>query len=123
MFQGGVAQEAIDFYIDLLPNSRIDDVQRFGDANPNAPELIMFATVTLSGQKIFFSDSPIEHAFDFTPSTSLFVECSSEDEIDGLFPVLSEGGKVLMPLDSYEFGKRFAWVEDRYGVSWQLIFR
>ena len=122
MFEGKAA-EAINFYVHLIPNSRVEEIQRFGDANPNAPELIMFATVSLCGQKVYMNDSPIEHAFAFTPSTSLFVECDSEEEIGHLATSLGEGGKELMPLDSYEFGKRFAWVEDRFGVSWQLILR
>ena len=58
----------------------------------------------------------------FTPSTSFFVTCESESEVDRLFVALSEGGSVLMGLDSYPFAKRYAWVQDRFGVSWQLLF-
>lgn len=65
-------------------------------------------------------DSPIKHEFTFTPAISLFVTCETESEIDELFEKLSQGGGVLMPLDSYPFSKKFAWVADRYGVSWQL---
>jgi predicted 3-demethylubiquinone-9 3-methyltransferase (glyoxalase superfamily) len=48
------------------------------------------------------------------------VNCESEAEIDSLYEKLSEGGGVMMPLDNYGFSKKFAWVGDRYGVSWQL---
>jgi predicted 3-demethylubiquinone-9 3-methyltransferase (glyoxalase superfamily) len=51
---------------------------------------------------------------------SLFVDCASESEIDRLFASLSDGGGVLMPLDRYPFAQKFAWVADRFGVSWQL---
>ncbi len=51
---------------------------------------------------------------------SLFIICESEPEIDRLFERLGQGGKVLMPLDHYPFSEKFAWVSDRYGVSWQL---
>ena len=66
------------------------------------------------------SDSPAVHAFDFTPSTSLFVTCESVAQIDRLFAALADGGAVMMPLDAYPFSRRFGWVADRFGVSWQL---
>jgi predicted 3-demethylubiquinone-9 3-methyltransferase (glyoxalase superfamily) len=65
-------------------------------------------------------DSNVQHGFTFTPALSLYVTCASEDEIDQLFGRLSEGGQVLMPLSAYPFSPKFAWVADRYGVSWQL---
>ncbi|MCA9071131.1 MAG: VOC family protein, partial [Planctomycetaceae bacterium] len=54
------------------------------------------------------------------PSMSMFVDCADEDEIDTLFAKLSSGGGVMMPLGDYGFSRKFAWVTDRYGVSWQL---
>jgi len=51
---------------------------------------------------------------------SLFVMCESEREIDHLFSKLAEGGKVMMPLQAYPFSKKFAWLADQFGVSWQL---
>jgi len=62
----------------------------------------------------------IKHEFTFTPSMSLFVACETEAEIEDLFEKLSQGGKVLMPLESYPFSPKFGWVNDRFGVSWQL---
>ena len=121
MFQGRNAQEAIDFYVDVIPNSRIQEVQHFGDSNPDAADLIMIATVTIGGQDVKFSDSPIKHAFDFTPSFSFLIECNTEEEVKTIASQLEQDGKVLMPLDSYGFSKIFTWVEDRFGVSWQLV--
>lgn len=66
------------------------------------------------------TDSWVKHAFSFTPAVSLFVECESESEIDRLNAALGEGGSSLMPIDNYGFSRRFAWVNDRFGVSWQL---
>lgn len=60
------------------------------------------------------------HAFNFTPSMSLFVDCENEEEISHLYNALSAGGAVLMPLGNYGFSPRFGWVNDRFGVSWQL---
>ena len=65
-------------------------------------------------------DSPAKHAFTFTPAISIFVNCTSENDIDTLFEKLSEGGQVLMPLSPYPFSKKFAWTNDRFGVSWQI---
>jgi predicted 3-demethylubiquinone-9 3-methyltransferase (glyoxalase superfamily) len=55
-----------------------------------------------------------------TPAMSLFVDCQDEAEIDRLFAKLSEGGKILMPLNAYPFSRKFGWIADRFGVSWQL---
>jgi predicted 3-demethylubiquinone-9 3-methyltransferase (glyoxalase superfamily) len=74
----------------------------------------------LKGQPIMFLDSPVKHAFTFTPASSLFVECENAEEVDRLFAALSDSGKVLMPLDAYPFARRFGWMNDRFGVSWQL---
>jgi len=65
-------------------------------------------------------DSPVKHAFSFTPAFSFFIDCSSEEEQHRVFAGLSEQGTVLMPLGDYGFSRQFAWVSDRYGVSWQL---
>jgi predicted 3-demethylubiquinone-9 3-methyltransferase (glyoxalase superfamily) len=51
---------------------------------------------------------------------SLFVDCGDEAEIDALFGKLSDGGQILMPLNAYPFSRKFGWLSDRYGVSWQL---
>jgi predicted 3-demethylubiquinone-9 3-methyltransferase (glyoxalase superfamily) len=66
------------------------------------------------------TDSFVAHDFTFTPAFSFFVDCESESEIAHLCSALSEGGKQFMPLSSYRFSRQFAWVSDRFGVSWQL---
>ena len=65
-------------------------------------------------------DSPLEHKFTFTPSTSIYVNCESENEIDTLFDKLSKNGQVFMPLNKYPFSDKFGWLSDKYGISWQL---
>lgn len=67
-----------------------------------------------------FTDSPIKHAFGFTPAFSFFVDCSSEDELQRLSGALASGGAVLMPPADYGFSRLFTWINDRFGVSWQL---
>jgi predicted 3-demethylubiquinone-9 3-methyltransferase (glyoxalase superfamily) len=66
------------------------------------------------------SDSPIKHDFSFTPANSIFVQCETSEQLDGIFGILSSGGRVLMPVDNYGFSSRFGWLNDRFGVSWQL---
>ena len=122
MFQGHNAQEAIDFYLEVIPDSRVQEIQHYGESNPDHADLIMFATVTIGGQDVKFSDSPIKHAFDFTPSFSFLIECESEEELKTLASHFEKNGRVLMPIDSYGFSTKFAWVEDRFGVSWQLTY-
>lgn len=78
------------------------------------------ARVTVAGQSLYLFDSPVEHAFGFTPAISLLVETTAA-EVDRLAAVLGEGGEVLMPLDAYDFSPRFVWLNDRFGVSWQLM--
>ncbi len=80
----------------------------------------MKATFSLAGQPVMCIDSPAKHNFTFTPALSLFVDCESEQELTRIYPELLEGGSALMPLDNYGFSRKFAWVNDRFGVSWQL---
>ena len=80
----------------------------------------MRAEFTVAGPRLACIDSPAPHNFTFTPSASLFVECADEAELDQAFATLSEGGAVLMPPGDYGFSRKFAWVGDRFGVSWQL---
>jgi predicted 3-demethylubiquinone-9 3-methyltransferase (glyoxalase superfamily) len=63
---------------------------------------------------------PIKHGFSFTPSCSTFVAFDSTAELERVFGRLSQGGQVLMPVDNYGFSQRFGWLNDRFGVSWQL---
>ena len=119
MFEGR-ANEAIAFYVGLIPNSDIVDVTRYGAGEPGPEGTVKFAVVRLAGQQVLFSDSFVSHGFTFTPSLSLFVDCESEADLERIFAGLSEGGGVLMPRGNYGFSRRFGWVNDRFGVSWQL---
>lgn len=120
MFQDGKAEEAMNFYTSLIEDSKITEIVHYG-ANESGDEgTVMQATFTLKGQEFMCIDSNVTHAFTFTPATSIFVTCDSEEEIDHLYQQLSESGQVLMPLGDYGFSKKFGWVNDRFGVSWQL---
>ena len=74
----------------------------------------------LKGQRVLVSDSAVKHGFDFTPSTSLFVDCDDRAELERLSRRSARAVPRMMPLGEYGFSTAFAWVGDRFGVSWQL---
>lgn len=116
----GRAEEAMNFYVSLFPGATVDSIERYGPDGMGAEGSVMKANFTLNGQPFMCIDSPVKHDFSFNPAISLFVDCASEAEIDRLFAQLGDGGQVLMPLDAYPFSPKFAWVADRFGVTWQL---
>jgi predicted 3-demethylubiquinone-9 3-methyltransferase (glyoxalase superfamily) len=120
MFQEGAAQAALDLYLATFPDSRIVTIDRYVQGDPGPAGTIKAAVFTLCGREFMCSDSPIKHEFTFTPASSTFVDFDSEEELERVFGALSEGGQVLMPLDNYGFSQRFGWLNDRFGVSWQL---
>jgi predicted 3-demethylubiquinone-9 3-methyltransferase (glyoxalase superfamily) len=119
MFEGK-AEEAMNFYVSLFRDSHITRLDRYGPGEPGAEGSIKKAEFVLAGHRLTCIDSPIKHNFTFTPSISLFVDCQDAAELNTAFARLSEGGMVLMPLDNYGFSTKFGWVQDRFGVSWQL---
>ena len=120
MFQGRNAEQAMTFYTSLFDDGAILDVTRYGSQGPGPEGTVEAARFTVAGQEFLCSDSYVTHDFSFTPSFSVWVETDSDDEIQRLFSALSDGGTQLMPLGEYGFSRRFGWVNDRYGVSWQL---
>ncbi|MCX4696263.1 VOC family protein [Streptomyces sp. NBC_01408] len=119
MFEGG-AEEAMTFYTSLFEDSEIVDISRYGPEGPGPEGTVLHATFALAGQRFMCIDSHVKHEFGFTPAVSLFVQCESEAELDRLYGALAEQGTELMPLGSYGFSPKFGWVNDRFGVSWQL---
>lgn len=109
----GQAEEAIRFYTSVFSPAEIERIV------PQENGMVLHATFLLKGQRLMAIDNGVEH-HKFTPAMSLCVTCDTEEEIDCAFEQLSQSGKVLMPLGAYPFSEKFAWVEDRYGVSWQL---
>ena len=121
MFQWAKAEEAMNYYTSLIEESEITSIVRYGANNPGGDEgTVMQGTFTLKGQEFMCIDSNIKHQFDFTPSFSIFLTCSSEEELDTLYQELMQDGQALMPIGDYGFSKKFGWVNDRFGVSWQL---
>jgi predicted 3-demethylubiquinone-9 3-methyltransferase (glyoxalase superfamily) len=118
MFEGA-AEQAMNTYVALFKGA-IEQVDRYRPGEPGPEGWIKRAAFTLAGHDIVCFDSSIKHGFTFTPATSLWIDCENEAELDEAYRVLSDGGAVLMPVGQYGFSARFAWVNDRFGVSWQL---
>ena len=116
----GQCEAAMNFYVSLFRGAAVTGIRRYGQEGPGAEGSVMQATFTVAGQTFMCVDSPVKHDFTFTPAMSLFVDCTDEAEIDELFAKLSDGGKILMPLNTYPFSRKFGWLSDKYGVSWQL---
>jgi predicted 3-demethylubiquinone-9 3-methyltransferase (glyoxalase superfamily) len=118
MFQGQ-AQQAIDLYSELFAGFKVQQVQHYDDSN-DGPLRIRQAFIDFDRQNLVFTDSPISHDFGFTPAVSLFINFATDAELERVFARLAEGGEVLMPIDDYGFSARFGWLNDRFGLSWQL---
>ncbi|MEO1255798.1 MAG: VOC family protein [Bacteroidota bacterium] len=127
--QCGKAEEAINFYTSIFPNSAIKSITKYSEGEPGGtPDLIKYGEFTLNETVYMVSESNYNHAWSFTPAASIFISDDSEDAIQTLFDKLSaDGGQIMVPLDSYNgegdygFGRKFGWCEDKYGVSWQFL--
>ena len=118
--QAGRAEEAVNRYCTIFPDSRVLSLDRYGPGEPGREGTVRTAVFELGGRRVMAIDSDGPHAFTFTPAISIWVDCSSEEELDKLSGSLGEGGSFLMPVGDYGFSRRFCWVADRYGVTWQL---
>lgn len=116
----GKAEEAMHYYVSVFDRAEILSIHRYGADAADFEGKVVRATFALNGQVFMSMDSNVKHDFTFTPSISLYVACATEEEVGRLFEKLSQDGKVLMPLSAYPFSDKFAWIEDKFGVSWQL---
>src|SRR5690242_8040982 len=111
----GKAEEAMNFYVNLFPNSSIVSLSRYGSGElgeGGQEGIIKLAHFSLNGLKFMCIDSPMKHDWGFTPAVSFFIRCSSVEEIDKIANALAKDGKIYMPLDTYPFAERFAWIGD-----------
>jgi predicted 3-demethylubiquinone-9 3-methyltransferase (glyoxalase superfamily) len=122
-FQGGAATTALDLYRDVFVDFELIEIDRYGPSDVGPEGTVKAARFRLAGSDFTCADSPIDHAWGFTPAVSLWIECDDDNELERLFGQLSDGGQVYMPLDNYGFSTRFGWVGDPHGVTWQLNLR
>ena len=111
------AKEAADFYVSAFgEGSRVLSVSQLHDTPSGSVDIVSFE---LAGQSFMgISAGPL---FKFNPSISFHVKCGTSAEVERLWARLSQGGSVLMPLDKYPWSERYGWLQDKYGLSWQLI--
>ena len=105
----GQAEEAMNLYTSVFPNSKITSERRYGEAGPGEPGSLMTGTFELDGQEFMaLNGGP---SFTFSQGFSLFVNCETQEEVNDLWEKLSEGGEP----------GRCGWLTDKFGVSWQII--
>ncbi len=109
------AKEATALYASLLPNSRVDSVNVITDTPSGDCDIVSF---TLAGQE--FKAISAGPYFKFNPAVSLFVYFNDEVEMERVWNKLIEGGKALMPYQEYPWAKKYGWLQDKYGLSWQI---
>lgn len=116
------AKEAADLYTSIFPNSKTGDIVRYGkeghDIHKQPEGKVMTVEFTLAGIDFVGLNGGPE--FKINPSISFFVLCESSQEVDTAWKKLSEGATVLMPLDKYDWSEKYGWLQDRFGVSWQV---
>ncbi len=111
------AKEAAQFYTSVFPDSKITNITTLHDTPSGDCDVVSFK---LSGQSFMaISAGPF---FRFTPAVSFLVACKTKDEVGSLWTKLSEGGSALMELGAYPFSEKYGWLQDKYSLSWQVMF-
>lgn len=111
------AQEAANLYVSTFPHSKIRNITTLHNTPSGSTDVVTFE---LSGQEFqAISAGPL---FKFNPSISFHVKCKTAGEVDAIWEKLSRDGQVLMELGAYPFSDRYGWVQDKYGLSWQIIY-
>lgn len=117
------AEEAMQFYVSAFANSKVGNVKRYPTDYqvgpvPGMGGKVLTGVFEIDGYRMMCLDGgPF---FKLTPTISISVQCKDEAEIDALHAKLRDGGADLMPLNTYEWSKKYAWINDKYGLSWQL---
>jgi predicted 3-demethylubiquinone-9 3-methyltransferase (glyoxalase superfamily) len=111
------AKEAAEYYTSIFKDSKIKNTATLHNTPSGSVDLL---TIELLGQEFrLISAGPL---FKFTPAVSFLVACHTKNEVDALWNELSKGGSALLELGEYPFSARYGWTQDRYGLSWQVMF-
>ena len=111
------AIEAANFYVSAFPNSKVKSTTVLHNTPSDSVDIVTFELLGLEFQAI--SAGPL---FKFNPSISFHVTCKTKEGVDELWEKLSHGGQVLMELGAYPFSERYGWLQDKYGLSWQINY-
>jgi predicted 3-demethylubiquinone-9 3-methyltransferase (glyoxalase superfamily) len=111
------AKQAAELYTSIFKDSRVKNTATLPDTPSGTVDLL---SIELLGQEFkLINAGPL---FKFTPAVSFLVACDTKDEVDSLWNGLSKEGTALMELAEYPFSERYGWTQDRYGLSWQVMF-
>jgi len=103
------AEEAMNFYVSIFKDSKVNKVTRYGEAGPGTPGSVMSAEFTLNGTDFYaLNGGPV---FKFSPAISFFIHCETQEEVDHYWNKLGEGGKP----------NQCGWLDDKFGVTWQVV--
>ena len=103
------AEEAMNFYVSIFKDSKVNKVTRYGEAGPGTPGTVMSAEFTLNGTDFYaLNGGPV---FKFSPATSFFIHCETQEEVDYYWNKLGKGGKP----------NQCGWLDDKFGVTWQVV--
>jgi predicted 3-demethylubiquinone-9 3-methyltransferase (glyoxalase superfamily) len=106
----GEAEEAANLYVSLLPDSRIEKIQRNPiDGPAGKAGTVLVVDFTLAGQRFMALNGGMK--MEYTHAVSFMIDCADQAEVDRYWDALSDGGSV----------ERCGWLKDRYGVSWQIV--
>lgn len=118
----GNAEAAMNFYASVFPGARILDVTPIGEAGPGEKEKPLVGTFELLGQRFMVMNMQGAQAPAFSWATSLYVDCADEREFDDYFASLSREGTVMMGPEPVLNLRKVAWVTDKFGLTWQLVW-
>lgn len=120
----GNAEAAMQYYADIFCGAKIDSIEYFKKGQENGEEgKVLNGCLSLFGQKIYFMDMIQSYPLpDFSWAMSLYIDCASEDEFDTAFNGLAKEGCVMMGPEPVLQLRKVAWVTDRFGVTWQLVW-
>ena len=104
------AEEAVDFYLSVFPDSRVLEVVRHGEAGPGPVGSVLLIRFELDGNEFLaLNGGPDHYAFD--ESISFVIDCPTQDEVDRFWDALTDGGEPIA----------CGWLKDRYGLRWQVV--
>lgn len=118
----GEAEAAMNFYVSVFPDSAVLSITRIGKEDRGIEGKVLNGTFQLMGQPFMVMDIEPEYSTAFSWAVSMLIECASEAEFDSIFASLSAGGLVMMGPEPVLNLRKVAWVTDRYGVTWQLVW-
>jgi predicted 3-demethylubiquinone-9 3-methyltransferase (glyoxalase superfamily) len=118
----GTAEEAMNFYVSVFPSSKVISLTRISKEDRGEEGKVLTGIFELKGQQFMVMDMEKKYCPEFTWAISLFIDCAHEEEFHHLFTKLSEGGTVMMGPEAILDLRKVAWVTDKFGVTWQLVW-